>query len=603
MQRILIANRGEIAVRVIRACAEAGLTSIVVYADQDADAMHVRLADEAYGLGGDTAATSYLSIDAVLRAAARSGADAVHPGYGFLSESAEFARAVEDAGLIFIGPAPETIEALGDKVIARRIAQEAGAPLVPGTAEPLRDAEDAVAFARESGLPVVIKAAHGGGGRGLRVVREIGEVPEAFASATREAVAAFGRGECFIERFLDRPRHVEAQIVGDGEGRVVVVGDRDCSLQRRNQKLVEEAPAPDLPAGVRERIHAAAHDICAAVGYRGAGTVEFLVGDDGTVSFLEVNTRLQVEHPVTELTSGVDLVAEQLRIAAGRGLSITSTPEPTGHAIELRINAEDPGRGFLPSPGTVGNLRVAGGPGVRWDGGVEAGDRVEAAFDSLMGKLILHGEDRDHALARARRALRETDVVGVATVLPFARAVLEHEAFTGRRPSVYTQWIEEELLAGFEAAPRPDRPDAAGLNRVAIEVDGRIVRLGLPEKLVRGLAGGGDGGVSGDGEGDASRAGTPGASVNADHDDAESAGGSPVVRAPVTGSLVRRLVPDGAEVASGDSVAVCEAMKMETTVAAPAAGRVRWIVDDGSAIRSDDVLAHVEPTTDDEGDA
>ena len=376
MDKILIANRGEIAVRIARACAEGGYRSVAVYADQDIDAMHVRHADEAVALGGTTAAETYLSADALLAAARATGADAVHPGYGFLSESAAFARAVEEAGLTWIGPTPASIEALGDKVTARRIAQEAGAPLAAGTDRPLADADEAVAFAREHGLPVVVKAAFGGGGRGLKVARTIEEVPDAFDSATREAVAAFGRGECFIERFLERPRHVEAQVLGDGRGGVVVVGDRDCSLQRRSQKLVEEAPAPGLTDEQRARIHESSRAICAAVDYRGAGTVEFLLGADGTISFLEVNTRLQVEHPVTEAVTGIDLVREQLRIAEGHGPSITETPAPSGHAIELRLNAEDPGRGFLPSPGRITALRVPAGPGVRWDAGVEAGDTV-----------------------------------------------------------------------------------------------------------------------------------------------------------------------------------------------------------------------------------
>ncbi|GAA2004307.1 acetyl/propionyl/methylcrotonyl-CoA carboxylase subunit alpha [Brevibacterium samyangense] len=659
MQRILIANRGEIAVRVVRACAEAGLTSIAVYADQDADALHVRLADEAYGLGGTTPADSYLDIPRLLEVARASRADAVHPGYGFLSENAEFARAVEAAGLTFIGPTPETIEQLGDKVTARRIAAEVGAPLVPGSDGPVTNAQEAVAFAQEAGLPIAIKAAFGGGGRGLKVVRTLEEVPAAFESATREAVTAFGRGECFVERFLDRPRHVEVQIVGDGTGEVLVVGDRDCSLQRRNQKLVEEAPAPGLPADVRTRIHEAARAICAATAYRGTGTVEFLLGEDGTVSFLEVNTRLQVEHPVTELTSGIDLVREQFRIAAGEGLSRTDTPEPRGHAIEFRINAEDPGRGFLPSPGLVTGLRQPGGPGVRWDSGVEAGGRVESAFDSLLAKLIVHADDRGSALARARRALTETEVSGVATVLPFHRAVVDHPAFTGgsagtgahtgtgpgastdtgarvgagsgagagagasgrddRERSgfgVYTQWIESEFLPaldthGVHAQDRSVLARPQSLERIAIEVDGRRVELGLPEDLLTRLGAGT--GVPGGGaprERNAeARAGTGEHAGSGEHVGAgeNGVGGSPgagaaepagdpagALLAPVTGPLVRRLVEDGTEVRPGDAVAVMEAMKMETQVVAERAGRLMWLVAEGDTVPVDAPLARIE---------
>ncbi|MBF0815665.1 ATP-grasp domain-containing protein [Microbacterium paludicola] len=570
MQKVLIANRGEIAVRVIRALSEAGMTSVAVYADQDADAMHVRLADEAHALGGATAADSYLSIDRLLAAAAASGADAVHPGYGFLSESAAFARAVEDAGLIWIGPSPESIEALGDKITARGIAQRVGAPLVPGTDGPLGSADEAVAFAREHGLPIAIKAAFGGGGRGLKVARRLEDVAEAFASASREAVAAFGRGECFVERFLDRPRHIEAQVLGDGAGTVVVVGDRDCSLQRRNQKLVEEAPAPGLTDEQRSRIHAAARDICAAVSYRGAGTVEFLMGEDGVISFLEVNTRLQVEHPVTEAVTGVDLVREQLRIAAGEGLSLSATPVPVGHAIEVRINAEDPGRGFLPSPGAVTGLRIPAGPGVRWDGGIEAGDAVQPAFDSLIAKLIVSAPDRDAALVRARRALRELAVDGVATVAPFAREMLADPAFSTTGFAVHTQWIEAELMPRIEVQPRPEPVPDAGLRRFPIELDGRRVVVGLPADLLSGFA-------------SAAPAPTPAAAADPS-----------VLAAPVPGAVVRWLVEDGGAVEEGQDVAVIDAMKMETTVAAHRAGILRHRVDVGGAVAVGDPLGAVE---------
>lgn len=576
MQRILIANRGEIAVRVARACADANYTSIAVYSDQDFDAMHVRVADEAYALGGSTATTSYLDVERLVEVAREAEADAIHPGYGFLSENSEFARAVETAGMAFIGPTADSIDQLGDKVTARKIATSVGAPLVPGTDQPLNDASEAIEFAKTSGLPVAIKAAYGGGGRGLKVARHLDEVEEAFESATREAVAAFGRGECYIERFVDTPRHIEAQIIGDGQGEVVVVGDRDCSLQRRNQKLVEEAPAPDLDPEVRQRIHDAARDIGRAVKYRGAGTVEFLLGDDGTASFLEVNTRLQVEHPITEVTAGIDLVLEQFRIAEGRGLSISDTPEPVGHAFEFRINAEDPGRGFLPTPGEVTTLQEPGGPGIRWDAGVRPGDRVEEAYDSMLAKLIVHGNDREHALARARRAINEITIEGVATVLPFAQAILDRPAFTESPVQVYTQWIETDLLPELEAVPRPKQPADEPLKRFAIEVDGRRVQLGLPGALLSGAVVG----TSTQGE-------TEEQTEPAEVDDAE-------LTAPVTGSLVRQLVVEGATVSEGDPVAVCEAMKTETTVNAHTSGTLAWAVNEGDAITLDSALARIE---------
>ena len=570
MKRVLIANRGEIAVRVIRAAAEAGYVSIAVYADQDADAMHVRLADEAYALGGTTPADSYLNIRRILEVARESGADAVHPGYGFLSESAAFARAVEEAGLTWIGPTPESIEQLGDKITARRIATSVGAPLVAGTDSPLGSAREAVAFAEEHGLPIAIKAAFGGGGRGLKVARELADVAEAFTSASREAEVAFGRGECFVERFLDSPRHVEAQVLGDGRGTVVVVGDRDCSLQRRNQKLVEEAPAPGLTPEQRDRIHTAARDICAAVNYRGAGTVEFLMGADGVISFLEVNTRLQVEHPVTEEVTGVDLVREQFRIAAGEPMTVQSAPEPRGHAIELRINAEDPGRGFLPSPGHITGLRVPAGPGVRWDAGVEAGDDVQAAFDSLMGKLIVHADDRPAALVRARRALRELQVDGVASVAPFAAAALADEAFATDTFAVHTQWIERDLMPRLEAQPRALAASDPELTRFPLEIDGRRVMVGIPGALLAGLA--------------------AGASV------AQSAAPETdpaILEADTPGALVRWLVEDGASVTAGQQVAVIDAMKMESSVVAHRDGVLTVRVQPGAIVAIGEDLAAI----------
>lgn len=566
-QRVLIANRGEIAVRVIRACAEAGYASVAVYADQDADALHVRLGDEAVGLGGVTAADTYLSIDALLAAARKSGATAVHPGYGFLSESAAFARAVEDVGLVWIGPTPASIDALGDKMTARRIAQQVGAPLAAGTDEPLAGPEEAVAFAEQHGLPIAIKAAFGGGGRGLKVVRELSEVAEAFDAATREAVAAFGRGECFVERFLESPRHIEVQVLGDGLGGVVVVGDRDCSMQRRNQKLIEEAPAPGLSVEQRTRFHDAARSICGEVRYRGAGTVEFLLAADGTISFLEVNTRLQVEHPVTEEVTGTDLVREQFRIAFGEGPSIVETPNPVGHAFEFRINAEDPGRGFLPSPGRVERLRIPGGPGVRWDSGIEEGDVVQPAFDSMIAKLIVHAESRDAAIVRARRALRELTVEGPATVIPFDVMALDDEAFATESFAVHTQWIESALLSKLETQARPAVVPDAALQRFPVEIDGRRVVLGLPAALLAGFGRPAD-----------PAAETPTA------DPAE-------LRSPVPGTLVRWLVDDGADVGEGDPVAVLDAMKMETTVAAHRAGILSQRAELAAMIPADAVLA------------
>lgn len=569
MKKVLIANRGEIAVRVIRACAEAGYVSVAVYADQDADAMHVRLADEAVGLGGTTAAETYLSIESVLSAAATSGADAVHPGYGFLSESAEFARAVEGAGLVWIGPAADSIDALGDKMTARRIAQTVDAPLAAGTDQPLAGPAEAVAFAEEHGLPIAIKAAFGGGGRGLKVVRDLDEVAEAFDAATREAVVAFGRGECFVERFLESPRHIEVQVLGDGRGDIVVVGDRDCSMQRRNQKLIEEAPAPGLTVDQRSEIHDAARRICAEVSYRGAGTVEFLLAADGTISFLEVNTRLQVEHPVTEEVTGVDLVAEQFRIAFGGGPSITSTPVPVGHAFEFRINAEDPGRGFLPCPGLVRSLRVPGGPGVRWDSGIEAGDTVQPAFDSMIAKLIVHADSRDAALVRARRALRELSIEGPATVISFDRLAVDESEFQTATFAVHTQWIESTLPPRLEPQLRPAPVEDTSIQRFAVEIDGRRVTLGVPAALLRGFG-------SGQGAADAV------ASV----DPAE-------LRAPVPGTLVRWLVDEGATVGEGDAVAVLDAMKMETQVTAHRAGVLVHGAAVGATVAADAMIGRI----------
>ncbi|MER1967160.1 biotin carboxylase N-terminal domain-containing protein [Castellaniella sp. GW247-6E4] len=579
MRKVLIANRGEIAVRIARACTDYGVRSVAVYADGDAESLHVRMADEAWALEGSRPSETYLDIDKLLAVARKAGADAVHPGYGFLSERAEFARAVIDAGLAWVGPPPEAIEALGDKVAARRIAQSVGAPLVEGTPGPVSAAEEAVAFAEAHGLPIAIKAAFGGGGRGLKVAWRLDEVAELYESAVREATAAFGRGECFIEQFLDRPRHIEAQVVADTHGRVLVLGDRDCSLQRRNQKLVEEAPAPFLDDVQRARIHEAAQAICARAGYVGAGTVEFLLAQDGRISFLEVNTRLQVEHPVTEETTGLDLVVEQLRIADGLPLSLAATPTPRGHSIEFRINAEDPGRGYLPTPGRITRFSPPGGPGVRVDSGVETGSAVPGTFDSLIAKLIVSGNTRDDALRRARRALREFCIEGVASVLPFHRAVLEAADFTGTAGfRIHTRWIETEFPVDLATVDRPEAPADASLLRTFIELDGRRVSLGLPAALLRGAE---------------PMVGAASA-TDADAQVPAPASSPGDVMAPITGTLLAWKVKDGARVDEGDVIAVMEAMKMETQVTAPAAGALRQLRAAGDGVEAGAPLARVE---------
>jgi len=560
VQKVLIANRGEIAVRVIRACRDAGYGSVAVYADPDRDARHVRMADEAYALGGNTPAESYLDIAKVVAAAERSGADAVHPGYGFLSENAHFAEAVIAAGLTWIGPSPQAIRDLGDKVTARHIAMRAGAPLVPGTSDPVSGPDDVLAFAAEHGLPVAIKAAFGGGGRGLKVARTMEEIPELFASAVREAQAAFGRGECFVERYLDKPRHVEAQVLADQHGNVVVVGTRDCSLQRRHQKLVEEAPAPFLSDAQREQIHRSAKAICREAHYWGAGTVEYLVGQDGTVSFLEVNTRLQVEHPVTEETTGVDLVREQFRVAEGEVLRLTEDPAPTGHAFEFRINGEDPGRGFLPAPGTVTTYIEPGGPGVRVDSGIEPNSVVSGAFDSLLAKVIVWGESRDEALARSRRALDEMVVAGMATALPFHRAVVRDPAFTSHPFTVHTRWMETEFdnqIPPFAGAAEAAE-EAASREIVVVEVGGKRLEVSLP-------AGFGSGGGAGPKKAAPKR--------SAGKRSASGASGDSLI-APMQGTIIKVAVSDGDVVSAGDLVVVLEAMKMEQPLNAHKSGTI-----------------------------
>jgi acetyl-CoA/propionyl-CoA carboxylase biotin carboxyl carrier protein len=568
MRKVLIANRGEIAVRIVRACRDAGLGSVAVYADSDRDAPHVRLADEAYALGGDTATDTYLRIDKLVDIAARADADAVHPGYGFLAENADFAEGVIDAGLTWIGPSPQAIRDLGDKVTARHIAKRAGAPLTPGTDNPVADADEIIEFASKHGLPVAIKAAFGGGGRGLKVARTIEEIPQQFESATREAVAAFGRGECFVERYLDRPRHVEAQVLADQHGNVIVVGTRDCSLQRRHQKLVEEAPAPFLTDDQRATLHASAKAICREAGYHGAGTVEYLVGADGTISFLEVNTRLQVEHPVTEETAGIDLVREQFRIADGQPLRITTDPTPRGHSIEFRINGEDPGRGFLPAPGTVTALTMPAGPGVRVDSGIEAGSTVGGNFDSLLAKLIVTGETRVEALERARRALDEMTVEGMATALPFHRAVVRDDAFTAEPFRVHTRWIETEWAGGISPFSGGAADAAAQDERttVVVEVGGKRLEVSLPASF--GGSTGGHGNASPRSNAPRRRSGPGRAGGGA------VAAGSDALVSPMQGTIVKVVVSDGDTVAEGDPIVVIEAMKMEQPLNAHKAGVV-----------------------------
>ncbi|GHE10682.1 acetyl/propionyl/methylcrotonyl-CoA carboxylase subunit alpha [Klenkia taihuensis] len=581
MQKVLIANRGEIAVRVARACKDAGLTSVAVYADPDRDALHVRVADEAFAIGGNTPGESYLVIDKIIDVAKRSGADTVHPGYGFLSENADFAQAVLDAGLTWVGPSPAAIIALGDKVQARHIAAKVGAPLVPGTKDPVANGEEVVAFAEEHGLPVAIKAAFGGGGRGLKVARTIEEIPELFDSAVREAVSAFGRGECFVEKFLDKPRHVEAQVLADTHGNVVVVGTRDCSLQRRNQKLVEEAPAPFLTDEQRARIHSSAKDIVRGADYVGAGTVEYLVGADGDISFLEVNTRLQVEHPVSEETSGLDLVRQQFRIAEGLPLEITEDPTPRGHSIEFRINAEDAGRNFMPAPGPVTALSVPQGPGVRWDSGVVAGGEVAGAFDSMLAKLIVTGATRAEALQRAARALDELVVDGMPTVIPFHRAVVRDEAFTSEPFTVHTRWIETEWdnqVQPYGAAADTEEPEER--QTVVVEVGGRRLEVSLPAGFA---VGGGAPAAGGKAKPRKRGGGSGGGAASGDS-----------LTSPMQGTIVKVAVEDGATVAAGDLVVVLEAMKMEQPIVAHKAGTVTGLsAEVGATVTSGAVLCTI----------
>ncbi|HOB04254.1 MAG TPA: biotin carboxylase N-terminal domain-containing protein [Propionibacteriaceae bacterium] len=583
IRKVLVANRGEIAVRVIRAAADAGIDSVAVYADSDSASLFVGLADEAFALYGATPAETYLDVAKILSIAERSGADAVHPGYGFLAENASFAQAVIDAGLTWIGPPPSAIESLGDKVQARHIAQKVGAPLVPGTADPVADASEVVEFAREHGLPVAIKAAFGGGGRGLKVARTLEEIPELFASATREAVTAFGRGECFVERYLDKPRHVETQCLADSHGNVVVVSTRDCSLQRRHQKLVEEAPAPYLSSAQMERLYESSKAILREAGYVGAGTCEFLVGQDGTISFLEVNTRLQVEHPVSEEVTGIDLVREMFRIASGEPLGYDD-PKVRGHSIEFRINAEDAGRSFMPAPGTVVTWQPPTGPGVRVDEGYHAGMTVPGSFDSLVAKVIVTGSSRDAALARSRRALRELKLDGMPTVVPFHIAVLDEPAFTAADGvfGVHTRWIETEFVNQIPAysGVLGDSGDAAERTSVVVEVNGRRVEVTMPASL------------------GASRTAAPAATKKPVK---RARGGGKVAEAsgnalasPMQGTIVKVAVVEGQAIAEGDLVLVLEAMKMEQPINAHRSGKITNLdAVPGTTVSSGTVLCEI----------
>ncbi|MCG7429540.1 acetyl/propionyl/methylcrotonyl-CoA carboxylase subunit alpha [Dermacoccus nishinomiyaensis] len=587
--KVLIANRGEIAVRIARAAKDDGIASVAVYAEPDRDALHVRVADEAYSLGGSTPGDSYLVVDKILDVAKRSGADAVHPGYGFLAENAEFAQSVLDAGLTWIGPSPAAIDSLGDKVKARHIATKAGAPLVPGTKDPVDDADEVVAFAKEHGLPVAIKAAYGGGGRGLKVARTIEEIPSLYESAVREAVTAFGRGECFVERFLDSPRHVETQCLADNHGNVVVVSTRDCSLQRRNQKLVEEAPAPFVSDEQHAELLRASKAILREAGYSGAGTCEYLIGTDGVISFLEVNTRLQVEHPVSEEVTGIDLVREQFRIARGEELGYDD-PTPHAHSIEFRLNGEDAGRNFLPAPGTVEKFEAPSGPGVRVDSGVVSGDVIGGAFDSMLAKIIVTGRTRKEALERSRRALDETVIEGMPTVLPFHRVVVEDPAFapeftdTPDAPfSVHTRWIETEFdnqISPYDGTPETAAEQAARQS-VVVEVGGKRLEVSLPGDLAV-SSGAGKGPSAGPRR--AARKGGGGAAASGDS-----------LTAPMQGTVVKVAIEDGTTVEAGDTIVVIEAMKMEQPITAHKAGVVSGLAATvGETVTAGTVLAQIK---------
>ena len=585
IKKVLIANRGEIAVRIARAAKDSGRTSVAVYADQDRDSLHVRVADEAYALNGTTSAETYLVIEKLLSIAKRANCDAVHPGYGFLAENAEFARAVQKAGLIWIGPSPEAIERLGDKVSARHVAEKVGAPLAPGTLNPVKDSKEVLDFVSKHGLPVAIKAAYGGGGRGIKVAYQESEVAELFESATREAIAAFGRGECFVEKYLEKPRHVETQCIADSAGNVVVVSTRDCSLQRRHQKLVEEAPAPFLTKEQNSKLYESSKAILKEVGYIGAGTCEFLIAQDGTISFLEVNTRLQVEHPVSEEVTGLDLVREQFRIAEG-GLIEYADPEVVGHSFEFRINGEDPGQNFMPAPGSVHVFRAPGGPGVRVDSGVESGDAISGNFDSMIAKLIVTGKDRTEALERSRRALAELQVLGLPTVIPFHRKIVNDPAFVASDGNfkVYTRWIETEWVNDLEPwGGQADPIEQASNSRknVVLEVDGKRIEVSLPARLLQ----------SGSDEATGGRA--PRRKISSHH--GSSGAGNKSIKAPMQSTVVKLAVSVGDKVVEGEQVLVLEAMKMEQSISSPRDGVIKAVkVAVGETVPSGTVLIEFE---------
>jgi acetyl-CoA/propionyl-CoA carboxylase, biotin carboxylase, biotin carboxyl carrier protein len=585
IKKVLIANRGEIAVRIARAAKDSGRKSVAVYADQDRDSLHVRVSDEAYALNGTTSAETYLVIEKLLSIAKRSNCDAVHPGYGFLAENADFARAVTKAGLTWIGPTPEAIERLGDKVSARHVAEKVGAPLAPGTLNPVENAQEVLDFVAKHGLPVAIKAAYGGGGRGIKVAYQESEVAELFESATREAVAAFGRGECFVEKYLEKPRHVETQCLADSAGNVVVISTRDCSLQRRHQKLVEEAPAPFLTAEQTKKLYESSKAILKEVGYIGAGTCEFLVAQDGTISFLEVNTRLQVEHPVSEEVTGLDLVREQFRIAEG-GLIDYPEPEVSGHSFEFRINGEDPGQNFMPAPGSVHVFRAPGGPGVRVDSGVESGDSISGNFDSMIAKLIVTGKDRTQALERSRRALAELQVLGLPTVIPFHRKIVNDPAFIASdgKFGVYTRWIETEWVNDLQPwSGLVDPIDAISNSRknVVVEVDGKRIEVSLPARMLQGASGGATGGRA------------PKRRISSHQ--SSSGASDKSIKAPMQSTVVKLAVSAGDKVVEGEQILVLEAMKMEQSISSPRDGVIKAVkVSVGETVPSGTVLIEFE---------
>ena len=585
IKKVLIANRGEIAVRIARAAKDSGRASVAVYADQDRDSLHVRVSDEAYALNGTTSAETYLVIEKLLSIAKRSNCDAVHPGYGFLAENADFARAVSKAGLTWIGPTPEAIERLGDKVSARHVAEKVGAPLAPGTLNPVENAQEVLDFVAKHGLPVAIKAAYGGGGRGIKVAYQESEVAELFESATREAVAAFGRGECFVEKYLEKPRHVETQCLADSAGNVVVVSTRDCSLQRRHQKLVEEAPAPFLTSEQTKKLYESSKAILKEVGYIGAGTCEFLVAQDGTISFLEVNTRLQVEHPVSEEVTGLDLVREQFRIAEG-GLIDYPDPEVVGHSFEFRINGEDPGQNFMPAPGSVHVFRAPGGPGVRVDSGVESGDSISGNFDSMIAKLIVTGKDRTQALERSRRALAELQVLGLPTVIPFHRKIVNNPAFVASdgKFGVYTRWIETEWVNDLEpwgGQADPIEQLSNSRKSVVVEVDGKRIEVSLPARMLQGASGSATGGRA------------PKRKISSHH--GSSGAGDKLIKAPMQSTVVKLAVSAGDKVVEGEQLLVLEAMKMEQSISSPRDGVIKTVkVAVGETVPSGTVLIEFE---------